>query len=52
MFFKKVDKFCLNCKKGLNNDSLKPVCNVCALKEKELYLKNLLDLKAKQKAYQ
>lgn len=51
MFFKKVEKYCLNCKKGLNNDAVKPLCNTCNGKEKEFYIKYVLDIKAKEKAY-
>lgn len=52
MFFKKVERFCLQCKKGLFNQEVKPLCKQCEDKEKQLFLQSVLELKSKERAYQ
>lgn len=34
MFFKKVEKFCIHCKRSLESNAVKPLCKSCSEKEK------------------
>lgn len=52
MFFKVNDKFCLNCKQGLPENYVKPVCSKCLDQEKALLIKTTVKLKAKEREYQ